>query len=344
MAPKQISEKNKRPGVIYTYNSEGVELPVIDITNPAFHIESTKEILDQKIDAFLKQQAQHDKMPKFFMDFMMKLIMRNSVLGQAVMNTGPGFLSGMSTYLMKLGPDNLGAAYTVKVDRMIADSPPAFAMRLRLQDMARLLKQNLESRLKTAPGRDVYMISIAGGPAPDCLNALILLQKENPGLLAGRKVLIHVLDLVSEGPEFGKSSLKAFQLAGAPLAGVDAEFIHSQYDWTKPEILPMIIQEGLKDRIVILSSEGGLFEYGDDETVRSNLSALAGMVPDDPVFIGSVTRDEGPVITLKKMSRVPTVPRNRVSFAALARSAGWEVIETQDGIFSFNAVLKKTGK
>jgi hypothetical protein len=42
---RQMPEKNKRPGVIYPYNREGVELPVIDITHPAFAVENNPQAL-----------------------------------------------------------------------------------------------------------------------------------------------------------------------------------------------------------------------------------------------------------------------------------------------------------
>ncbi len=32
----KIPEKNKKPGVCYTITDDGLELPVIDVTNPVF--------------------------------------------------------------------------------------------------------------------------------------------------------------------------------------------------------------------------------------------------------------------------------------------------------------------
>jgi hypothetical protein len=40
-----------------------------------------------------------------------------------------GFLSGMNTYIMKVGPDNLNDGYASKIDRMIAAFMPTLSMR-----------------------------------------------------------------------------------------------------------------------------------------------------------------------------------------------------------------------
>src|SRR5687768_17621620 len=37
------------------------------------------------------------------------------------------------------------------------------------------------------PSQPLYLLNIAGGPGIDSLNALILLQREQPGLLGGRR-------------------------------------------------------------------------------------------------------------------------------------------------------------
>ena len=60
-------------------------------------------------------------------------------------------LSGLTTYLLKLGPDNLGDAYAKPIDRRIAASVPTMAVRLRLQDMATLLADALAPHAGGAP-------------------------------------------------------------------------------------------------------------------------------------------------------------------------------------------------
>jgi hypothetical protein len=34
----RLSERNKRPGVCYALTDDGIELPVIDLTHPAFTV------------------------------------------------------------------------------------------------------------------------------------------------------------------------------------------------------------------------------------------------------------------------------------------------------------------
>ena len=50
-------------------------------------------------------------------------------------------------------------------------------------------------------------MNIAGGPAIDCLNTLIVLRNEHPHLLEGRIIQIDVLDPDEAGPAFGKAAL-----------------------------------------------------------------------------------------------------------------------------------------
>jgi hypothetical protein len=45
----------------------------------------------------------------------------------------------MTTYLVKLGPDNLEEDYVTALGRKGTDALPPFGVRLRLQDMARLI-------------------------------------------------------------------------------------------------------------------------------------------------------------------------------------------------------------
>ena len=99
-----------------------------------------------------------------------------------------------------------------------------------MRDVARLLADGLAPALAAQPGAPVHLLNIGGGPATDSLNALILLQKEQPQQLAGRQIVIHVLDLDATGPHFGARALDALLAAGAPLHGMMAAFQHIPYD------------------------------------------------------------------------------------------------------------------
>jgi hypothetical protein len=230
------------------------------------------------------------------------------------------------TYLFKLGPELLGAGYTVPLDRRIAVSLPALSMRLRLLDMARLLVEGAAPALEARRGA-LHLVNLGGGPAADSWNALLLLQKQRPELLRDRPVRILVLDPDPAGPAFGARALDALQAEGAPLHGVDARLVHAAYDWAKPEALRALLQFAADD-VVALSTEGALFEYGDDATVLANLKALAELLPRDAPVVGSVTGDDEVAAWIQRGSDFPLKPRSAVAFANLAASAGWIVAES----------------
>jgi len=100
--------------------------------------------------------------------------------------------------------------------------------------MARLMAGALAPALSADTRRPLHLMNIAGGPAIDSLNTLIVLRKESPGILAARQVFINVLDVDDAGPAFGKAALAALSVEGAPLHGVRVVFRHAHYDWSKP--------------------------------------------------------------------------------------------------------------
>jgi len=52
-------------------------------------------------------------------------------------------------------------------------------------------------------------LNIAGGPAADSLNTLIVLYNNQPESFAQRQVFVDVLDFDEAGPAFGKAALAA---------------------------------------------------------------------------------------------------------------------------------------
>src|SRR5580765_2946233 len=120
--------------------------------------------------------------------------LQKSMLGKVLMAASGTFLDGMSTYVLKLGPENLGPKAS-PIDRRIAASFPAFTARLRLADMAKLLADGLAARLAGAPLRNVCLVNIGRGAGADSWNALIQVQREHAELVAGRKIVISVMDV-----------------------------------------------------------------------------------------------------------------------------------------------------
>ncbi len=77
---------------------------------------------------------------------------------------------------------------------------------------------------------------------------------------------------------------------------------------------------------MICSSEGGLFEYGSDSEIQSNLQTLREF-PEVLAVIGSVTRADEPIQRVRQMGRAATRPRGLEVFRALNRTAktGWRL-------------------
>jgi hypothetical protein len=161
----------------------------------------------------------------------------------------------------------------------------------------------------------------------DSLNALLVLQHEKPQLLAERRITLQVLDGDEGGPAFGARALLALQAPGGPLAGLDVTFTHTRYDWSRTADLKPFIEAANRDNaVLVVTSEGGLFEYGSDADIVANLKALP-RTPD--VFVvGSVTRDDEVIRTLKLTSTAATKPRGVPVFTALAGQAGWNVVRS----------------
>src|SRR5579863_1939888 len=164
---------------VYAVRDGGVKTAVIDVTNPAFAVTATDAELEAMGEQYIREAEQQSEIPEAVRE-----ALRNSLLGRGLMAAGGTFLDGMTTYLLKLGPDNLGDEFT-PIDRRIAASFPVFAVRLRLQDMARLMAEGLEGTVGEEPERPICLVNIAGGPGADSWNTLICLREARAGLLEG---------------------------------------------------------------------------------------------------------------------------------------------------------------
>lgn len=338
MAHVRLAEQHKQQGVCYVVTDDGIELPVVDVTHPAFALQLSEERQHALVHHFLVQQRRFARLPRLVRSAMLRFIMRGSLMARGLRRAEGTFLDGMTTYLFKLGAKNLGN-YALPVDRKIASSLPGLSVRLRLADMARLLADALEPRLSAEPGRELGLLNIAGGPAVDSLNALLLLKRERPSLLAGRRCTVVVLDSDARGPAFGARAARALIEPGGALAGLELELTHVPYDWRDPARLQPVLERMQRAGAVCVgSSEGGLFEYGSDDDIASNLRALAQL---GPAFnmVGSVTRDDETMRTLKLTSTAATRPRGLQVFSELAASAGWGVVRSVARPLSDQVVL-----
>lgn len=316
----------------------GYSLPVIDITNPAFalpHDAAAVAALRKDFLAFAQQQA---RIPAPLGKLFLWWASRRSLLVRAMVKPSEGtFLGALTTYALKLGPENLVPPFDGKIDKGFAANPTARSMRIRLSQLAHMTADALAPHLAAEPQAPLHIVNIAGGPAADSLNMLILLRQRNESLLR-RPITIHVLDRETAGPRFGANALAALQKPGAPLAGVQAVFDHKIYDWNEIEPLNALLKElQSKNAIIIGASEGGLFEYGDDRAITANLAALhaAGAI----VVAGSVTRNDQ--ITRGIVARSPfgLHPRGLEEFRALAAQTGFRVALSAETLMSDQVLL-----
>ena len=327
-------EKNKQPGVWYAVTEDGVELPIMDITHPAFAENATPDKLAALTADFLEFQSS----PAFFRRFF-----ASRSIAMRGMNSERNFLHGMTTYVAKLGPKVLGKAYAGMIDRKVAGGIGSVSFRIRLRDVAHLLAESLAPVLAAKSGSPLKMLNIAGGPAMDSLNALILLQRDHSEWLSGRRISIRVLDLDQTGPRFGVRALQTLSWQGAPLSGLQVSLEPVTYDWTHPSELVKSTSEIGAGDVSIGSSEGGLFEYGANDVILENLRVLRESTPADFVIVGSIMQDGPPARSLHASSQMPIRLFELADFKTLVAGAGWSVARALESSPLYQVVsLKKT--
>lgn len=270
--PGRIPEANKVPGLPYVFTDTGLELPVLDITHPLFETSIDEKILaDQRA-----QSSQAAAMVRAMPEAQRKMITDRSYIWGTHFSgkAATGQLSGMGTYMLKLGPRLVGGGEERAIDRRATMSVNGIAARMRLRGLCRLQAELLSPLLQAHAGERLCLVNIAGGAASDTINTLRLVQRGDPNLLRKRRVEIHLLEIDTIGPHFAEMSLAALRETGGDFAGLDLDFRFHNCSWTDEAAW----KEILKDRgldIVLCSSEGGLFEYGRDEEIRTVLEILA---------------------------------------------------------------------
>jgi hypothetical protein len=316
---------NKTPGVCYAITKDGIELPVFDITHPAFACDVT----EQEVSAIIDESARNWEAVRKTPPEAVRAFAANSILVRGWVESIGTFMTGMTTYLYRLGSNNLGDAFG-PVDRRTASGIMPLCFRFRLRDVARLIAGALERMIANRPGRPINLLNIGGGPSADSLNALILLNRERPDALRGTPVFIHVLDVDSDGPCFGSRALAALRADDAPLSGVAAHLEAIEYNWADTSRLRAVLDSIEPGCVVAGSSEGGLFDYGSDKEIVANLATLRDGTPPDFVMVGSVVRDLNTLDSrLRPSAQSSARPNIRhlglEAFRTLAGRAGWMV-------------------
>ena len=325
--------------IYYAKTATELELPAIDVTHPAFNLDLTGAELREQVTRFLADHERHMRIPRVLRDKLMRFALRNSPLGKTILASRGSVFGPIGTYVLKLGPQNLGS-WATPIDRHIAESLPALAVRLRLQDMATLMADSLLPALRVSRDRPLHFLNLAGGTAMDSLNALLVLRQEDANLLA-RPVAIDVLDRDSIGPEFGARALRAFQSPGAPFEGLAIAFRHVPWDWHRDgEILSTTVAAArAAHAVAIVSSEGGLFEYGDDNEITDALTRLG---QEDLVgVVGSVTRADEPIRRLRQDGLSAARPRGLETFRRLIAPTGWTISRVIERPFSDHVTLSR---
>lgn len=279
--------KNEIHRLSYAYTDNGVKLPVLDITHPLFLASMDEENLAD----LRKESVQGAKNLKELPDSHKKILGERSSIYRGFFLKDPNvnYLSGMSTLWSKYGPQLIGGGKERDIDRQASQSIGPVAVRMRLHHICTLQANILIPQLTKSP-QDLCFINIAGGTATDSINTLILILKEHQSLLKPRKIEINVLDIDTSGPHFAGRSIEALKAPGYHFYGLDIAFNHINYNWADTKRLTKFLSKR-KECIVMCASEGGLFEYGSNEEIITNLNALYENSPTDMQIAGDTFHD-----------------------------------------------------
>ena len=327
---RKYTEKKKIPGISYAYTLDGVELPVLDVTHPLF-ISSIDELKLQKMISEIGNEAAERakkfyNLPAFFKKYLAK---RSYIMaGFMEMDSGNTYVSGLSTMMMKLGPGLIGKGRKKFLDRLGSKASGSMIVRMRARDMATLLAESVISSIKRNPGKDLCMFNIGGGTATDSINSLIIVHRTEPLLLRNIKIEINILDIDDFGPWFASQSAQALTSEGGVLNGIELECRYYKYDWKDTALLSTLVKEK-KECIQAYSSEGGLFEYGEEKHILDNLRSISENNQKETFITGSVLKDPltiDPIImaTLSMTSITPKLYGIEV-LSKLASESGWKV-------------------
>lgn len=282
--------KNKLPGLAYAFTTNGIELPVLDITHPGF-ISSTDESSLKRMLPYVEKNAEKNankfnNIPAFIKHYFAK----HSFAMAELLQNQSSFASGISTLMMKLGPNLIGKGKRRFWDRQVTKGFGSLVMRMRIRDLSKCQADALLPLLQQSREKGLCFINIAGGAASDSINTLFLIQQKHPEVLKNRKIEINVLDIDPYGPSFAERCIIALKAPGGRLDGLEISFRHISYDWNTPQMLENLLAER-NGWLQICSSEGGLFEYCSDEVIIKNLNVICNNSAGDLIIAGSLLRD-----------------------------------------------------
>lgn len=343
-----IPEKNKIPGLCYIYSEPdgGIELPVLDITHPLF-IAGINEI---DIESLCKKSPQLVQQIKMMPDSQKVLFREKSLIMGVRFNKDPNatYVSGMGTYILKLGPHLIGGGEERNLDRMLSMGISSVAARMRLRDMCKLQVEALIPQLRAFSNKGLCFMNIGGGTAVDSINTLILILDKDSSLLKGRKIEINVFDIDSDSPLFAFRCIEALKAPGCRFHELDICFKHIKTDWADTGNLYDVVSKR-KDYLLMAASEGGLFEYGSDEEITANLDILYKNSVDDIRITGSIMRDirtiDPTILAMAESSRASWRYLGKEGLERILDKTQWisESIIEENPVYAIFTLKKKRG-
>ena len=331
-------ESGNSRAIVMATTADGLRLPVIDVTHPAFAIPDDPASLAARRDALFASGRGNRRAPGILPRLFMRLAQRRSALLRRILAARSGYLDSITTYMLKLGENHLPPGFDGPMDRKFAAAPHMALVRLRMQQIARLLAEGLLEPLAGAPKPPLHFVNIAGGPALDSINATIILARGHAALMQ-RPIAIHVFDAQREGPIFGERALHALMGSEGPLHGLDVQFQHHAYDWNDTAPLTRLLADlNAVGAIIAASSEGGLFEYGTDGAIVGNLTALARAGV--PIVAGSVTSSSEFRKRMIGRTKFQLFARGLEGFAPLAEQGGYAIAQSLTAIVSEQVLLR----
>jgi len=328
-------EKSKIPGISYAVTKDGIELPVLDITNPLFVSSIDEEKLERMIREIApearKRVESFNKIPLFIKQYLSK---RSFIMaGMIGMTSGNEYLSGLSTMMMKLGPGLIGKGRRKLFDRLGSKAVGAVMIRMRTRDTSVFLANSIKNTLKLYHGKDLCLINIGGGTATDSLNALILVSKSEPELISGIKIELNILDIDDYGPYFAIRCAKELISERGVLSGINLSCRHIIYNWRNASSLGELLTSRI-DWITLFSSEGGLFEYGEEEDIINNLKLISENITNQTSISGSLVKDPLNVDSIFSetldMTTIKPKQYGMEGLKRLANKSGWKISFTSD--------------
>jgi hypothetical protein len=313
-------------GLAHAFTDNGIELPVLDITYPGFLSSIDEDHLDEVSIASIRKMLALGEMSDAQKKRYYEQLSQSYVFGPVFVNkSGADFMSAMSTYVYKLGPNLMGSGQDREFDRSVSMDIGSVAIRMRLRDLCRFQADAVIPQLESSPQKDLCFVNIAGGAASDSINTLILVLKDNPILVRRRRIEINLLDIDPIGAHFAHGCVEALKTPGHHFRGLDVACNHIPHDWKDTDrLIPLLSNK--RDCIVACTSEGGLFEYGSDADIIHNLSVLYEFSPDGMRIAGTIVHDANRV-----HATVPAMVK--------ATNAGLRLL----GMNGLTSLLEKTG-